>query len=86
MHIGRYMMASTTGGDPNTISAKGSDALLNTIKQSATDGGKISKEYANFIIDNMKAQTVNTKWGASGIPKEKTWHTKQVNLDQYSMI
>jgi hypothetical protein len=74
MHIGRYMMASTAGGDPNTISAKGSDTLLNTIKQSATDGGKISKEYANFIVDNMKAQTVNTKWGASGIPKENMAH------------
>lgn len=74
MHIGRLMMASTAGGDPNTISAKGSDSLLNTIKQSADSGGKISKEYANSIISAMKDQTINTKWGASGIPKENMAH------------
>lgn len=67
-HIGRKMLEAAAGTDPNTISAKGSDALLNEIKQSANGSGKIDKSYAAAIVDAMKAQTVNTKWGASGIP------------------
>lgn len=73
-HIGRKMLASTAGGDPNTISTKGSDTILNIIKQSQTGESKISKEYATAILGAMKAQTVNTKWGASGIPADKMAH------------
>lgn len=67
-HIGRKMLASFDGADPNTISANGSDTLLNEIKQSANGTGKINREYAEVIMSAMKAQTVNTKWGSSGIP------------------
>ena len=73
-HIGRKMLETPSGSDPNTISSKGSDTLLAEIKKSADGGGAISKEYATAIIDAMKAQTVATKWGASGIPKEGMAH------------
>lgn len=74
MSIGRKLLAAPGPVDPNTMSAQGSDALLTAIKQSADGSGKISKEYANSIITAMKAQTVNTKWGASGIPPENMAH------------
>lgn len=72
--IGRKMLESPGLSDPNKISAKGSDTLLNAIKQSQGNGGKISKEYADAIINAMKAQTVNTKWGSSGIPQGNMAH------------
>lgn len=73
-HIGRKMMESPGVSDPNTISAKGSDTILTAIKQSESGGGQIKQEYAAAIINAMKAQTINTKWGSSGIPKDKMAH------------
>lgn len=73
-HIGRKMMESPGASDPNTISAKGSDTILTAIKQSEGGGGKIGQDYASAIMSAMKAQTINTKWGSSGIPKDKMAH------------
>lgn len=72
--IGRKMLQSPGASDPNRISANGSNAILTAIKNSEDGGGKISEDYADAIISAMKAQSVNTKWGASGIPKENIAH------------
>ncbi len=72
--IGRKMLESSGTTDPNRISAQGSDTLLTAIKQSESGGGKIKQEYATAIMNAMKAQTINTKWGSSGIPKDKMAH------------
>lgn len=74
IHIGRKMLETPTGSDPNTISSTGSDILLGAIKKSADSSGPVSKEYATAIISAMKSQTVNTKWGSSGIPKQHIAH------------
>lgn len=73
-HIGRRMGDQPGASDPNTISAKGSDTILTAIKQSEGGGGKISRDYASAIMSAMKAQTINTKWGASGIPSGAMAH------------
>ncbi len=85
-HIGRKMLESVGGADPNTISSKGSDSLLGEFKKSSEGSGQISQDYANAVIDAMKAQTVATKWGSSGIPKENMAHkTGELNGAQHDV-
>lgn len=72
--IGRELGVSFSGNDPNRMSAKGSDTLLNIIKQSEGGGGRIKQDYAQAIMSAMRAQTINTKWGSSGIPLDKMAH------------
>mgnify|MGYP000241715021 CR=1 FL=1 len=72
--IGRKMLESPGASDPNRISVAGSDAILTAIKTSESGSGKMSKDYADAIMNAMKAQTVNTKWGSSGIPKQNMAH------------
>lgn len=84
--IGRKMLQSAGAVDPNRISAQGSDTILNAIKSSQGAGGKISKDYADAIMAAMKSQTVNTKWGTSGIPKDKMAHkTGELNGAQHDV-
>lgn len=67
-HLGRELGASFTGPDPNTLTIAGANKLLQTIYDSSRDTGalrsRISKSSADTIIAAMKAQTVNTKFGA----------------------
>jgi beta-lactamase class A len=84
--IGRKMLESSNESDPNRISARGSDTLLGAIKQSENGNGPIGQDYANAIIDAMKAQTKNDKWGSSGIPMSKMAHkTGELNGAQHDV-
>lgn len=84
--IGRKMLESPTESDPNRISAQGSDTLLTVIKNSESGSGPISQDYAKAIIDSMKTQTKNNKWGSSGIPMSKMAHkTGELNGSEHDV-
>ncbi len=65
-HLGRRLGVDVTGDDPNVMSAKGVDALLTVFSKAARgkETDKISKSSATMIVDAMKNQQVNTKFGA----------------------
>lgn len=85
-NIGRRLGTPAGASDPNRMSAQGSDAILTAIKQSAAGGGKINQDYATAIMNAMKAQAINTKWGSSGIPLDKMAHkTGELNGAQHDV-
>lgn len=77
-HLGRKLGIPVSGEDPNRMSARGVDALLTLFSQSARGknaAGKpsLSKSSAQMVVDAMKNQSVDTKFG-SNLPNEKIAH------------
>lgn len=77
-HLGRKLGVPVQGEDPNRMTARGVDSLLTLFSQSARGKlpeGKegLSKSSAQMVVDAMKAQTVDTKFGAN-LPNDKIAH------------
>lgn len=75
-NLGRDLGVPVTGADPNTVSVAGVAKLLQVIYDSSHNvgaGRKISKASADPIVAAMRAQQVNTKFGAV-LPRDQIAH------------
>ncbi|QDM55913.1 tape measure protein [Gordonia phage Trax] len=73
VRLGRKLGVEFGGEDPNRMTVRGANALLGIIYQSANGSGKVSQKSAKSIVDAMKAQTVDTKFGAV-LPNDQIAH------------
>ena len=75
--LGRELGAPVSGPDPNVASAGGIDKILGVIYDSTHSAGTpastISQSSAQMIVDAMRNQQVNTKWGAV-LPHDQIAH------------
>ncbi|QNJ57072.1 tail length tape measure protein [Gordonia phage Rabbitrun] len=73
VRLGRKLGVEVAGEDPNRMTVTGANALLGIIYQSANGSGKVSQKSAKSIVDAMRAQTVDTKFGAV-LPNDQIAH------------
>ena len=80
-HLGRDLGVEVSGRDPNTMSIVGAAKLLQIIYDSDRNvgaGPKISRGSAAMIVAAMRAQTVNTKFGAVIAPDQMAHKTGEL--------
>lgn len=71
--LGRKLGISFSGDDPNKMTVNGANQMLGIIQQSASGSGSISQGGANAIVNAMRNQTVDTKFGAV-LPNDQIAH------------
>lgn len=71
--LGRKLGISFSGDDPNKMTVNGANQMLGIIQQSANGSGSISQSGANAIVNAMRNQTVDTKFGAV-LPNDQIAH------------
>lgn len=64
VRIGRKLGIDFEGEDPNRMTVVGANALLGEIYKSANGNGNVGQKPAQAIMDAMRAQSVDTKFGA----------------------
>ena len=74
VNLGRALGVDPPTPDPNTATADGVNKMLELIYNGTKGQGPVDKATADATMAAMRAQSVNTKWGAAGVPAGNLAH------------